>query len=390
MPNNAFPLSLNCPKVLLVQVGLNGDCLLATTIARQIKEVDYPGCHLTWAVGSKYKQTLFMNPHVDDIWEILDDQCLTNTQKWDVFLSEVNAVRQKGQFDFVFITQGLGENWLKFDGGLRSSAYNNYPHKVSVPAAPVVILSQAEIKRVKNFAKNHSLNKYKNVLLIEYGPTSFDSDLNLDSGYKFAIDFANRHKDTALILSANKQFSSPLENVIDASNLSFRENAELSKYCNLFIGCGSGITWLLTSTWAKKLNTVLLVNQLSGILPSLQYDHKHLNLPTDHIIEIKNGQNSMVKLNECLNKILTAGFAGAREDFNEKIALVNHDFLYQQLRAAADELSWGKYFSALRRYFKRNGLHAVKNINTYEMILQSLRGIKYRFKRKPTGTPANI
>ena len=37
-------------KVSLVQLDANGDCLYATTIARQIKQ-DYPGCHLTWWIS---------------------------------------------------------------------------------------------------------------------------------------------------------------------------------------------------------------------------------------------------------------------------------------------------------------------------------------------------
>ena len=57
-------------KILLVQLGSTGDCLFVTTIARQIKEVDYPGCHLTWVIGSRYKPAIINNPHVDEILEI--------------------------------------------------------------------------------------------------------------------------------------------------------------------------------------------------------------------------------------------------------------------------------------------------------------------------------
>lgn len=57
-------------KVLLGHLNSMGDCLLATVVARQIKEVDYPDCHLTWAVNSKCKQAVLLNPHVDEIWEI--------------------------------------------------------------------------------------------------------------------------------------------------------------------------------------------------------------------------------------------------------------------------------------------------------------------------------
>lgn len=375
------------PRILLVQIGLNGDCLLATVIARQIKEIDYPNSHLTWAVGSSYRQTIFMNPHVDDIWEIANEKCLTNPDEWKYFLSEVEEAKNSGRFDLVFISQGLGENWLKFDGGLRSSAYNNYPHKITVSPKPVIRLSDSEVENVKRFAKARELEKYKNVILVEYSPTSFDSDLNQKSGCKFAADFAAENEDTAIILSSNKSFASPLKNVIDASSLSFRENAELSKYCDLFVGCGSGISWLMASDWSKKLNTVLLINQSNGILPSLQYDHQHINLPADHIIEIKNGGDSLEKLKKCLDKILSSDFAQARKRFNEKIAVINHDFLYQQIYCALEKADWKNYFSSFRRYFKRNGIFSGKNIGlrgAAKIIFITLKGLAIILKRKFT------
>src|SRR5512138_3038540 len=39
-------------RVLLGQLEANGDCVYATTVARQIK-TDNPDCHLTWAIGSR-------------------------------------------------------------------------------------------------------------------------------------------------------------------------------------------------------------------------------------------------------------------------------------------------------------------------------------------------
>ena len=55
-------------RFLIGQLGSFGDCLFATTVARQIKN-DYPDCHLTWAVGSIYRSILDGNPYIDDIWE---------------------------------------------------------------------------------------------------------------------------------------------------------------------------------------------------------------------------------------------------------------------------------------------------------------------------------
>lgn len=51
-------------RILLGQLGSYGDCLYATTVARQIKQ-DFPGSTLTWAVGSMYADVLDQNPHDD-------------------------------------------------------------------------------------------------------------------------------------------------------------------------------------------------------------------------------------------------------------------------------------------------------------------------------------
>jgi len=56
-------------RVLLVHLTSNGDCLMATTVARQIKN-DYPGCHLTWAISRQCKQVIENNPFVDEIWSV--------------------------------------------------------------------------------------------------------------------------------------------------------------------------------------------------------------------------------------------------------------------------------------------------------------------------------
>ena len=56
-------------KILLVQLFSNGDCLYATTIARQIKN-DYPGCHLTWAIAGFCKSIIANNPFVDEVVEV--------------------------------------------------------------------------------------------------------------------------------------------------------------------------------------------------------------------------------------------------------------------------------------------------------------------------------
>jgi len=346
-------------RILLGHLNSNGDCLLATVVARQIKEVDYPNCHLTWAVNSKCKQSVFLNPYVDDIWEIPTEKALTNEDEWNAFVSEAENKKKNGEFDFVFFTQIKGENWFNYDGGIRSSTYNNYPHKITVSHQPIINLSGAEVENVSRFAEKHRLNKYKQVILVECGPNSFDVSLNAQAAYELASDIDFDSSEIAFILSSNKQILSSRQNVIDASELSFRENAELTKYCDLFIGCVSGISWLATTNWAKKLNMILVIAEEEHVLPSMIYDHEYLNLPVHHIIEIKDDQYSSEKVKNCLSKISTDGFADARKSFSEKIKLSNYSYLNYQLAATSANLNFGKFFSCLSKSIKRNGIEII-------------------------------
>jgi hypothetical protein len=93
--------------------------------------------------------------------------------------------------------------------------------------------------------------------------------------------------DTAFIISSRNSFDSKQQAVIDGSSLSYRENAELSKYCTLLLGCSSGITWLLTSDWAKRLPTIQFLSDSPPwyAFASVKYDHRFFGLDTSHILE---------------------------------------------------------------------------------------------------------
>ncbi|HEX8638619.1 MAG TPA: hypothetical protein VF692_11190 [Pyrinomonadaceae bacterium] len=338
-----------------------GDCLFATVIARQIKEVDFPDCHLTWAINSKCKQVVELNPHIDEIWEISTEKAMSSVEEWNDFVSQAEKRKERGDFDEIFYTQIAGDNWTNYDGGIRSSTYNNYPRAISVPHQPIIRLSEREIENVARFAEKHRLAAFRQVILIECGPDSFDAALDLQSAYDFAQTITNENKDVAVVLSSNKRIASTEPNIIDASELSFRENAELIKYCDLFIGCASGISWLATTDWAKKINTVLVINQQHFVFPSMIYDHEYLNLLTDHIIEIKSDADSIVKLKNCFDAISNGEFSEARKTFNEKIEPGNFLFLFYQLESALGKLNFGKFASCFKRVFKRNGLRIIFN-----------------------------
>src|SRR5258708_35437845 len=56
-------------RILLGQLGANGDCLYATILARQLRE-DHPRAHFTWGIASQCAGLLRNNPDVDEGWEV--------------------------------------------------------------------------------------------------------------------------------------------------------------------------------------------------------------------------------------------------------------------------------------------------------------------------------
>ncbi len=173
-------------KILLAHLNSNGDCLYATVIARQIKELDYPGCHLTWAVNSRCKQTILLNPFVDEIWEVPTEKSLTSKKEWNAFVKLAKSKKYEGKFDKIFYTQIIGKNVMNLNGDIRNSIYKNYPNPITVSQQPIIELSPAETGEVKSFAEQNNLAAYKYVVLFECGPDSFKSALNPASSIAIA------------------------------------------------------------------------------------------------------------------------------------------------------------------------------------------------------------
>ena len=152
-------------RILLGQLSSNGDCLYATTIAKQIK-YDHPKCHLTWAIGSICRSVLDGNPYVDEVWEILLKDTKEIVDIWPKFKQLAEERKRNGDFDEIYLTQIFPGNLQNYDGMIRSSIFRAYPNPITVPIAPVLKLLPHEIKNVRDFAVCHSLAKKKKCNII--------------------------------------------------------------------------------------------------------------------------------------------------------------------------------------------------------------------------------
>lgn len=302
-------------RFLIGQLGSFGDCLYATTIARQIKN-DYPDCHLTWAIGSLYCSILDQNPHVDCIWEIPLSSREDILTKWRDFVIKAIERKNKGNFDELIFSQVFPNNLKYFDGTLRSSIFRAYNRPITVPVSPVLRLKPSEVENVQKFSKNHNLEDYRHVLLFECSPKSGQSFVNTEFAMAVSKKIIENNVDVCVILSTNEHFTSPNKRIIDGSLLSFRENAELTKFCTLLIGCSSGISWLCTSEWCKPLPMIQLLKKEYFMYASFVCDHEYHKLPTDSIIELTDCSVDYVY--QCVNDILNVSFDYARYRYHKQ------------------------------------------------------------------------
>jgi ADP-heptose:LPS heptosyltransferase len=302
-------------KILLVQLFSNGDCLYATTIARQIKG-DYPGCYLTWAIAGFCKTIIANNPFVDEVMEV-NSVVKNDESAFRRFMNELSRRKSAKEFDELFITQIFGKNQAFYDGSIRSTIFRAYPNIVTVPVQPVLRLFDSEKKKVEDFSLVHNLSSYKYVLLFEFAPLSGQANITramtIEIAEKLTVD-----KSVCVILSSGNKLEHPNENVIDGSVLTLRETAALTHYCTMLIGCSSGITWASTSDAAKVLPMIQIMNPKTNWLNPVSRDFMRFGFNTDSLIELTTINEK--EITNCIEDAIK-DFKSARGKYNHEIQM---------------------------------------------------------------------
>jgi hypothetical protein len=300
-------------RILLVQLYSNGDCLYATAVARQIKQ-DFPGCHLTWLIADSCKDIISENPYADEIL-VTDEVPKNDVIAFRKLKRKVFEKKKEGKWDEVFVTHNMDDNQALYDGTIRGMIFRAYPNPVTVAIQPVLILTDKEKQNVRLFADKYQLQKFKNIILWEYAPQSGQSVLNFDFVMRTARTITEL-PGTCVILSSANSFSST-EKIIDASSLSVRENAELTHYCSLLIGCSSGITWISTSSSAKQLPMLQLLDPQAYFRNAPSVDFTRYGISTKELIELIHFDEE--KIFQSVKAIIENGFAATKEKMNEAL-----------------------------------------------------------------------
>lgn len=281
-------------KILLGQLGSNGDCLYATTLARQIKK-DYPGCHLTWAVSSYSKQVLQCNPHVDEVWVWDAADPLTHEEAWYALENAVLRIQGGSDpFDKVVLSQIWPNNFRNYDGTVRPSILRAYDRPITVPIDSVIVLSDRELDRVDHFVHHNHITSYAHRILFECSSKSGQSFVTPQFCLEVARNLAKRLKDCCFIFSTHKPISDGLPNIFSAHELGVRENAALTHHCSHFVGCGSGLTVVATSGAAKEIPNIQVLSSSTSVFASFFHDFQYWGKPAGRFIEIGDAPASVV------------------------------------------------------------------------------------------------
>ncbi len=331
----------NPKRILLVQLYSNGDCLYATAVARQIKE-DFLGCHLTWLIARSCKDIIAGNPYIDEVL-VTDEVPKNDIIAFRQLKRKVAEEKKNGKWDEVFVTHNMDDNQALYDGTIRGMIFRAYPNPVTVSVQPVLVLREEEKQKVKQFAESNQLQQFKNVILWEYAPQSGQSVFSFDFVMKVA-ERITQFPDTCVILSSANSFSSG-EKIIDASILSVRENAELTHYCSLLIGCSSGITWLSTSSAAKQLPMLQLLDPQAYFRNAPSVDFDRYGISTNELIELMDfGEEKIVK---AVKTIVEEGIIKAKEKLNEPLPVQ-----FNTTRKVVYNLLCYLQFKAIARHYR--------------------------------------
>jgi len=319
-------------KVLLVQLGANGDCLFATTIAKQIKEVDYIGCHLTWMIGQCYKSITQNNPYIDEIIEvpIKSIQDVYFYRKQIPILIE--EAKKKVNYEYVFITDYTPDNYRNWFGTIHSSLLRSYPHPLKINPQPIIFLNSEEQIAVKEFCLKHSISDSTYNILFECSPQSAQSKMTIEIAKVITKELLKNKNNIKVILSSATTFSSEDDRIIDGSCITWRGNAELSKYCDLLVGCSSGISWLTISNWCKPIKTIQVIDPRywnGKISASMKLDNLYFGIDNSNIIEMHNPK--MYEVVDCIEEVIAGHFNNAQKKYDENVLnrFIHFKFLWK-------------------------------------------------------------
>ena len=314
-------------RLLLGQLGANGDCLYATILARQLRH-DYPRAHITWAVSSHCAGLLRNNPFVDEIWEIPVADWDQHAMAWRVFEREATRRLIRHEFDHAVLSQIWPNNFHNYDGTVRPSILRAYGKPITVPIENIICLTEQEEERVERYVRDNELMSFEHRILFECSAKSGQSFVTTQLAQDVAEHVYASLPNATMLFSTNLPMQLKSSNSRHVGALSLREIAGLTRYCTLFVGGGSGGTVAATSTAATRLPIITLLNRHTSVYASFAHDFEYFGLPNEHMLEMTDTDPG--KIADCVVTTCRLGVGVARSKFGSVIPL-NFDFYLQTI-----------------------------------------------------------
>ncbi|HUI22207.1 MAG TPA: hypothetical protein VLZ74_14335 [Methylocella sp.] len=305
-------------RILLGQLGANGDCLYATILARQLR-ADHPGAHIVWAISSQCAGLLVNNPHVDEIWTIPIPGWEYHEMMWRVFEREVLARYVRREFDHILLSQIWPNNFRNFDGTVRPSILRSYGRPITVPIENVIHLTEDEIERTETFVHKHGLKESGCNILFECSSKSRQSFVTPALAQEVARRLYERLPEARVLFSTHLPMVMDDTRSIFAGSVSLREMAYLTRYCSLFVGAGSGGSVVASSTAARPLPMIQLLSASTSVFASFAHDFDYFGIKDRQILELT--EEDPRHIAACIETTCTDGIAAAINIYDSRIPL---------------------------------------------------------------------
>jgi ADP-heptose:LPS heptosyltransferase len=329
-------------RILLGQLGANGDCLYATILARQLR-ADHPEAHIVWAISSQCAPLLTNNPHIDEVWEIPLAAWDQHELMWRVFEREAMSRYVHREFDSVLLSQIWPSNFQNFDGTVRPSILRSYGRPITVPIENVIVLADREIANAESFVESCRLDANEHRILFECSSKSGQSFVTPDLAQQVARNLYRRVPDASVVFSTNQPMQLDDERSHYAGSLSMREIAHLTRHCTLFVGSGSGCSVVACSTAAQPLPMIQLLSASTSVFASFAHDMDYFGITDRQILEMTDEDPDHIAA--CIEAACVEGIATAMQRYDSRIAVTfDHYFgLIEQML-----LSDHRYIDAAR------------------------------------------
>lgn len=315
-------------KILLGHLASNGDCLYATTLARQIKH-DMPDCHLTWAISSMCAPVLRNNPDVDEVMVVPVADRNQQEQAWYTVEGEVARRQSAGAapFDRTIMSQIWPNNFARYDGTIRPSILRAYGQDITVPVKTVVNLDAEEMENVARFVADKRLKESARLVVFECTSKSGQSYVTPEFAVEVAKKVKSRTANTAFVMATHQRTHED-DKIVNGSSLSMRETGGLIRHADLFIGCGSGVTVISTSTVAPEIPNIQILSGATSVYASFAHDLDYYGVDTSRFVEMHDVPAESVADAACL--VLEKGVTEARRAYHRDPSNVSFKF-YREL-----------------------------------------------------------